>query len=43
MRIVLRSNVVDFKRGDLTKWFVEQLMAWDSVPKNVEPVATVRK
>src|ERR1700676_4273517 len=43
MRIVLRSTSTDFKRGDLTKWFVEQLMAWDSETKNVEPVATVRK
>lgn len=38
MRMVVSSQVVDFKRGDLTKWFVEALLAWDKKPTQVQPV-----
>lgn len=44
MRSVISSPTVDFKRGDLTKWFVDALLSWNQ-PKQVLPVtlATSKK
>jgi hypothetical protein len=38
MRVVISSPSPNFTRGELTKWFVEQLMNWDKKPENVPAV-----
>jgi hypothetical protein len=43
MRMVVSANTVDFKRGDLTKWFIDALLQWDKKPVNVTPTAQVKR
>jgi hypothetical protein len=39
MRIVLNHSSTTFTRGDLTKWFTEQLLSWNA-PATVKKVKT---
>ena len=38
MRSVIASPTPDFKRGDLTRWFIEALLAWGNKPGQVPTV-----
>jgi hypothetical protein len=42
MRKVLSSPSADFKRGELTKWFVEEILTWQR-PANVPAVKGAAK
>jgi hypothetical protein len=42
MRMIISSPSPDFKRGDLTKWFVNEILTHKR-PENVPPVKTMSK